>query len=139
MTAPVGLWTVRPMTRPEEIPTDEVVSPFQAPWTNTVELLTRELRFLRAERTVLELEVVEQQIRADGQLKGRMVPFGPRVRLSFESRYGPLRYACGRFGDDTIDLGWKWNVRAIGLGLEALRKVDRYGITKRGEQYTGWR
>jgi hypothetical protein len=34
--------------------------------------------------------------------------------------------------------GWQMNARAIALGLEALRKVDRYGITKRGEQYTGW-
>src|SRR4029077_707905 len=25
------------------------------------------------------------------------------------------------------------------LGLEALRKVERYGIAKRGEQYTGWK
>jgi hypothetical protein len=34
---------------------------------------------------------------------------------------------------------WQENIRAIALGLEALRKVDRYGITSRGEQYTGWK
>jgi hypothetical protein len=34
---------------------------------------------------------------------------------------------------------WQHNVRAIALGLEALRKVDRYGITRRGEQYAGWK
>lgn len=33
---------------------------------------------------------------------------------------------------------WQANVRAIALGLEALRKVDRYGITSRGEQYRGF-
>ena len=27
----------------------------------------------------------------------------------------------------------------IGLGLEALRAVDRYGITSRGQQYAGFR
>ena len=31
------------------------------------------------------------------------------------------------------------NVRAIALSLEALRAVDRYGVSKRGEQYAGWK
>jgi hypothetical protein len=35
-------------------------------------------------------------------------------------------------------LGWQANLRAIGLGLEALRKIERYGITRTGEQYRGW-
>jgi hypothetical protein len=39
----------------------------------------------------------------------------------------------------TLTQGWQQNVRAIALGLEALRKVDRYGITRRREQYTGFR
>jgi hypothetical protein len=30
-------------------------------------------------------------------------------------------------------------VRAIALSLEALRKVDRYGVTKSGEQYKGFK
>jgi hypothetical protein len=30
------------------------------------------------------------------------------------------------------------NLRAIALSLEALRAVDRYGVTKRGEQYKGF-
>lgn len=34
---------------------------------------------------------------------------------------------------------WQHNVRAIALGLEALRAVDRYGITQTGQQYKGWR
>jgi hypothetical protein len=53
--------------------------------------------------------------------------------LSFESTYGPLMYATDKF---TI---WRDNLRAIALGLEALRKVERYGITRSGEQYTGFR
>lgn len=31
------------------------------------------------------------------------------------------------------------NLRAIALALEALRKIDRYGVTRRGEQYQGFR
>lgn len=33
---------------------------------------------------------------------------------------------------------WQHNVRAIGLGLQALRAVDRYGITSGREQYRGF-
>jgi hypothetical protein len=60
--------------------------------------------------------------------------------VSFESRFGPLRYATDRYaprwsGDPP---GWQANVRAIALALQALRAVDRYGVSTRGEQYTGW-
>jgi len=34
---------------------------------------------------------------------------------------------------------WQHNVRSIALGLQALRAVDRYGISRRGEQYSGFR
>jgi len=60
-------------------------------------------------------------------------PKGPSVIISFESKHGPLWYATDVFDH------WHANLRALALGLEALRKVERYGITKRGEQYTGWR
>ena len=31
------------------------------------------------------------------------------------------------------------NLRSIALGLKALRAVDRYGVSRRGEQYAGFR
>lgn len=34
---------------------------------------------------------------------------------------------------------WQDNLRAIALGLEALRKVERYGFVKDDEQYTGFK
>lgn len=33
---------------------------------------------------------------------------------------------------------WRDNLRAVALSLEALRAVDRYGVSRRGEQYRGW-
>jgi len=60
-------------------------------------------------------------------------PRTPRVIVSLDSMHGPLRYPCDNFHN------WHDNVRAIALALEALRKVDRYGVTKRGEQYKGWK
>lgn len=78
-------------------------------------------------------DVSESDIRVDGQLRASARPASPGIILAFESRHGPLKYASDTFDD------WQANVRAIALGLEALRRVDRYGITRRGEQYTGWR
>lgn len=43
-----------------------------------------------------------------------------------------------QFAVDTFT-SWEDNLRAIVLGMEALRKVARYGIVKGNEQYTGWR
>jgi hypothetical protein len=54
------------------------------------------------------------------------------VILSFDSKHGPLSYPCDRYTQ------WQDNVRAIALSLEALRSVDRYGVTRRAEQYCGW-
>jgi hypothetical protein len=60
------------------------------------------------------------------------------VKISFESRYGPLTYATDEYARNGSMMGWQANVRAIALGLQALRAVDRYGITRSGEQYRGF-
>lgn len=96
-------------------------------------LLERELDQLGAENGVIELAVRESDIRLDGWPYAHARPEHPGVIVSFDSKHGPLRYGTDAFPD------WQENVRAIALGLEALRKVDRYGIGKRGEQYAGWK
>lgn len=110
-------------------------SRFKARWSDTLELLTRELKHVAKprERPVVELALTESDIRLDGYPRANARPEHPGVIISIESRYGPLRYPCDRFDN------WQDNIRAIALALEALRKVDRYGVTKRGEQYTGWK
>jgi hypothetical protein len=108
-------------------------APFRATYTQTLRLLDRELRQLGAERVVIQLDVTERDIRLDGLPRSNARPWTPKVILSFQSRFGPLRYQTDTF------TAWTDNLRAIALGLEALRKVDRYGITRRGEQYAGWR
>ncbi len=106
---------------------------FSAGWSATVDLLEREVAHLGARRAVLQLAVTEDDIRLDGAIRASARPTHPGAIVSFESRHGPLEYAT-----DVFDR-WQDNVRAIALGLEALRKVDRYGIGKRGEQYAGWK
>lgn len=108
-------------------------SPFSANWSSTAERLNIELRQLQARNVVLQMAVTDADIRNDGWIRASARPTHPGVILAFESKFGPLKYPCDTFTD------WQSNVRGIALALEALRKVDRYGVTKRGEQYTGWK
>lgn len=106
---------------------------FRADWNSTITLLGRETDHLGAQLVVVQVAAGEGDIRRDGMLRaGARVTF-PGVRISFDSRHGPLTYATDAYA------AWKANVRAIALALEALRAVDRYGVAKTGEQYRGWR
>lgn len=107
---------------------------FKAGWDDTVNLLDREILHLGAKAFVIEADFMESDIRRDGLPRANAKqPAFPGVRIAFESRHGPLVYQT-----DTCAF-WQHNVRSIALGLEALRAVDRYGITHRAEQYTGFK
>lgn len=108
-------------------------SPFRSRYHQTLKLLNKELLMLDVREVVIQIDLPESKIRIDGLPRSGARPDYQGVMLSFKSKYGHLRYAT-----DVFDF-WQDNLRAIALGLEALRKVDRYGITKRGEQYTGWK
>lgn len=106
---------------------------FTAKWSQTLELLDRELWHIGAQSIVLQMECDERDIRRDGVPRSDARPRGPGVILSFErGRSGHVSFPCDRYSD------WQDNVRAIALSLEALRSVDRYGVTQSGEQYRGW-
>jgi hypothetical protein len=108
-------------------------SQFSASTTQTLRTLSREMSHLSAKRIVIELDVQERDIRLAGYPRANARVDHPAVAVSFESRFGPLRYATCEF------TSWEDNLRAIALAMEALRAVDRYGVSKRGEQYQGWR
>jgi hypothetical protein len=134
-------YEIRPLEfwdRPKTDPRRSI--PFRAKWGGTLELLAREIELLGGDLIVLQVDVKEGEIRRDGMLAARAKVGFPGVKVSFDSRHGPLTYATdvyeGRYNGDMPD--WQANVRAIALALEALRAVDRYGVTSRGEQYRGW-
>jgi hypothetical protein len=142
--------TFRPIsTWPGVLTKNRVGSPFKATYEQTLKLLESELEHIGARNIVLELDLTEADLRLDGNPRAHAKPGHPGVVVSFDSRYGPLRYATDLYADSWVYRsgnkgtvlvpGWQSNLRAIALGLEALRKVDRYGITKRGEQYVGWK
>jgi hypothetical protein len=132
---PAGV-TLRPITTWPGVETKtRVASNFSAQWRQTLKLLDTELRHLSSGRVsaVLQIAMREQDFRIDGMPRANAKPAHPGVILSIDSKHGPLTYPCDKFTT------WQDNLRAIALALEALRKVDRYGITASGEQYRGWR
>lgn len=126
-------YTVRPLTpwigprtkRPRR-------AAFRSTWTSTHGLLSDEIHRLAGSMLVIQLDVDERWIRNDGMLYAKASPQSPAVKVSFRSRHGDLTYATDAYDD------WQDNVRGIALSLTALRAVDRYGVSRSGEQYRGW-
>lgn len=125
---------VRPITTwPRPLTKHRKRSTFSASYAATMILLDRELRHLNAKQPLLQMAYVEGDLRLDGRPRANAEPQHPGVMLSFDTPRGPLQFPCDRFTK------WVDNLRAIALALEAFRKVDRYGVTSFGEQYTGWK
>jgi hypothetical protein len=117
-------------------------SRFRANWQDTLEFLSAEIEKVGGkEPVVIQVDVTEGDIRIDGMLRANAKVGHPGVVVSFESRFGPLRYATDAYERDWAHgmPSWQANLRAIALTLEALRAIDRWGVSKRGEQYTGWK
>lgn len=136
-------YTTRPIGDRSPFTGRHEFSDFTASWADTLQLLAREVNALSGRHVVIEVDVPERAIRADGMLRADARAATPAVRVAFDSRHGPLAYATDRFvkraGKQAKMDDWQHNVRAIALGLEALRRVDRYSISRRGEQYQGYK
>lgn len=123
---------------PHPVTKDRPYCRFKATYSRTLELLRREVEALQADRwsdpiITLGVGLDPRDIRQDGQPRANARAMShPGVELSFDSRHGRLTYATDEFDE------WQDNLRAIALSLEALRAIDRYGVSKRGQQYTGY-
>jgi hypothetical protein len=143
----VSFYTVRPISDRTPFTGEHEHSDFKATWFDALELLAREVEFLGGTDVVLEVDVTDSQIRVDGGVYANAKAASPAVRVAFNSQVGPLVYATDRFVHRArwmrrpgyMVQDWQHNVRAIALGLEGLRKVDRYGITQRHQQYAGFK
>jgi hypothetical protein len=135
---------IQPMPKWPQDPTIERKNtPFlskgkQVAFEESMKLLERELAAVKARKVTLFTMHSPEDIRVDGRLRGdTRQPSHPGVILQFEkyagyddqtkqSNYVELRFPCDTFNG------------AIALALEALRKVDRYGVTT-GAQYAGYK
>lgn len=124
---------------PGELTADRRLSPFRGPkgkptkLTTTLADMRRELEALRATDAVLLVAIPVAKFRRDGKPYANAIAEHPGVILSFEKPgVGALSYPADAFTT------WEDNLRAIVLSLESLRRVDRYGVTRHGEQYRGF-
>jgi hypothetical protein len=131
--------TLRPLDGwPLDFTAERKRSRFESSFSATLELLDRELglidpTFRHYPPSVLQIALREQDFRRDGMPRAGSVTEHPGVILNIEPRNKPaLSFPCDTFTH------WHDNLRAITLTLEALRKIDRYGVTQTGQQYRGW-
>lgn len=120
-----------------------MASPFSATWSDTLVLLQREADQVGAREVVVCVDAAAGNMRQDGGMRAdaKVRTDGVEVYLP-ASDVGPLRFTCHRFYGvrwrGSRLAGWQVNVRAVALGMEALRKVERYGLGTGTEQYRGW-
>ncbi len=131
-------YEIRPLgTWPGQRTLNRKRSAFKIVESKVLQHLHREIRHLWGEQVVFRLAVREQDIRQDGLLRANARPVDPGVIVEFtaEKLTGEPRllYRCDTFSN------WWHNLSAIARALEALRMVDRYGVTPTGEQYAGFK
>lgn len=122
---------------PGELTAERRMAPFSATLSNTLGILSREVYNLadtqgQQDSAEVLLAIPAGAFRLDGRPYANAKADHPGVIFSMQSRHGQLSYPCDTFTT------WQDNLRAIALALEALRKVDRYGVTRHGEQYRGF-
>jgi hypothetical protein len=108
-------------------------SSFKAPFSDSLRKLEDELRLLRATEIRVELAIPREQWRQDGRPRAHAVSDHPGVVVRAKTKHGDLAYATDRFTH------WHDNLRAVALGLHDLRRLERYGIADRGQQYAGFK
>lgn len=113
---------------------DQDVQPsrFDSTWTATLDLLEREIAAVDGQDPLIGIVAEPSQFTLGGQLRANAKVGHRGVEVSFTRAGRRLTFHTATFAR-LAD-----NLRAIALGLEALRKVDRYGITSGGEQYAGF-
>lgn len=123
---PIGVWNHG--TGPRRL-----TSPFRVGAGRTQGDLKSEIAAVGVIHAVIQADLDLSDIRLDGVPRANARYLTGRVIVSFDHpRLGPLSMPCWEFAD-------LWdNLRAVAKTLEALRAVDRYGVTQRAEQYRGW-
>ena len=102
-------------------------------YVKTLDLLEAELNRVAARNVVISVDTELSQIRNDGWLRTDARLKSPGVILTFNKPNGStLTFPCDRF------VAWHDNLRAIALTLEALRMIDRFGVTANNQQYRGF-
>jgi hypothetical protein len=122
---PLAVWPYPPRKKRPDL--------FQSSKAATLDKLEDEIGRLNGHELVIGVVTDEASIRIDGGLRADARIRYAGVEVSFEVAGGQRL----TFHTDAYP-SFEANLRAIALGLEALRAVDRYGITSTAEQYAGF-
>jgi len=115
-------------------PSERIHGKFRTTWQTLLDDLDRELWQVGAGDVTLQIDCPEQDIGRNGMPRADARIRSPGVVLRFDhGSLGRVEYPCDLYVD------WWSNLRAISLTLNALRAVDRYGVTSTGQQYAGFR
>lgn len=106
--------------------------PFKVSLFKATEELKDTLRRMQATDIVLRGFWRVGDLGKQGQVYADARPTEPGIQLEYRRAGILYRVECDRF------LDWGDNVRALGLTLEGLRTVERYGVVT-GEQFEGFR
>lgn len=124
--------TWRPLPTWPHPPKPKRADLFKATWDQTLAKLESEIEALRGHDALIGVVADENQFTMAGIPRSTFRVRHPGAEVSFDTKRGRLV-----FHTDAYDV-LQSNLRAIALGLEALRAVDRYGITSSAEQYAGF-
>ena len=107
---------------------------FRSSISTTQSDLKCELATIGVDECVIQADLDESDIRLDGIPRANARYKSSRVIVSFtHPEQGDISFPCGTYHD-------LWdNIRGIVKTMEALRAIDRYGVTKNSQQYTGWK
>jgi hypothetical protein len=111
---------------------------YKATYSRTLQDLEYEIERLDGSELIIGVVADDSQIRIDGAMRSDAKVRHPGVEVSFEVP-GGRRLTFHTDVHKGYANSWQDNLRAVALGLEALRAVSRYGITTGfGEQYAGF-
>lgn len=105
---------------------------FRTTYAKILDKLEYELKRVSAKEVTIEAGFAQNNIRNDGWPRSGAKVEHPAVVLHFTSKGSTLS-----FPSDAHD-SFEQNLYAIALTLEALRAVDRHGVSQGTEQYTGF-
>jgi hypothetical protein len=116
---------------------------FKATYTKTLRLLEREIALIDARDPIVGVVVPPSHLRTDGggfKADARVAAPGAEVSFDIPEGRGWRRVTFHTDVHRTYNYrdSFESNLRAIALGLEALRLVERYGIASSGQQYAGF-
>lgn len=126
-------------------PQDRSFSRFKKTWSAVLDDLERETDNLNARDGSVQIMTFHdsRDVRNGGRLRAdARQPQHPGIVVRFDVpsedrlKWVPMSFECDQFTT------WQANVQAIAGALEALRKIDRYGVSSRGKanaHYEGYK